>query len=89
MSEKEKNLKKSYKELATSIIYLSCKFDEIMKAPESRSRGKKLAQLMNWIDMKAQGALHFDFDLSFRQIDNIYKKLGKANLDNPKDRGER
>lgn len=61
-----KHFRHHLEKLTNDVMQIIKAFDIIAKEPESPSRGKKLAQLMNALEMTNDSARYFGLGIDFR-----------------------
>lgn len=80
--------RKDYRELKKALIEMAEKvglsiyaLDEVMKEPESAKRGKRVAAILNYLDMGNDSLMHITLGWGWRKIANFKKKIiGRAML---------
>jgi hypothetical protein len=72
---KEAEYKRALKELGMAIVSFENQLDAEMKKPSNNERGERVAILINRLTLANQRALHFTLGLSFKQIENLYRKV--------------
>jgi len=61
-----KHFKRHLKTLTDAVTQIVAGFDAIAKEPESPERGKKLAKLVNLLEMQNDSARYFGLGIDFR-----------------------
>jgi hypothetical protein len=71
----KRHLKKHLRDLTFTVQWFSARLDDEMKKPSNVERGKRIARLLNELDMACDSASRYALGLSFRQIANQRKKF--------------
>lgn len=69
--------KRSLVELTKKVCRALAVLDVTMKLPSAIDRGKKIAEIANFLDMANDVAMHFGLGYGFKKIGNIKKAAQK------------
>lgn len=72
MTKQERELKQGLMSLVHFIALFTQAMDGQMKRPPTYQRGRDVANLMNQLTVKNQGAMHFGLGYSFKKIHALY-----------------
>ena len=74
MDKEARKYKGALAELVGNVERSIAAFDDVMKEPSTNRRGKKIATILNFLDMANDGAMHFGLDWGFKKIENFKKR---------------
>ena len=77
----EKNQKTYLKSLTSMVAVAISKIDTIMQEPSTNDRGKKVAAIMNGLEIENDAAMHFGLGYSFAKIGKIKKHNNRIHSD--------
>lgn len=75
-----RELKKALIEMAGKVGLTIYALDEAMKEPESSRRGKRIAAILNYLDMGNDMIMHITLGWGWRKIANFKKKIIADNM---------
>jgi uncharacterized protein YigA (DUF484 family) len=77
-TKRERELEAALKKLTETCAAYDGAMDKIMKLPSTFERGKKIADLLNKLQIANQMAMYFTLGYSFGKIKKLYN--GKLNM---------
>lgn len=78
MNKESRKYKRGLSDLTIAVCRAIKRFDEVSKEPPSDQRGKKLAKIMNALDLANDMAMHFPLGWQFKKIENFKKKINNG-----------
>jgi hypothetical protein len=69
--------KKQLQSLTSCVCVFIYALDQEMEKPSNLERGKRIAALSNFLDLKNDGAMHFTLGYSFKKMEKLKRHLSE------------